>query len=137
LALVHVHVPSVDEASARVLFADVNASRAHAGLPQLTYDAQLAQIALDVARDMATRHYFGHTDPNGVTFEERLRTSGYHYRFAAENMAFDQDEQHANQAFLHSPGHYRNIMDPLPHKLGVAVVSAGDGQTFFVEEFAN
>lgn len=137
LAFVHPHAPLIDQASANSLFADVNASRAHAGLPALAPDPQLSQIALEVATRMATRHYFGHTDPDGITFEQRLHSSGYRYRFAAENMAFDQDESHANRAFLHSPDHYRNIVDPLPSKLGVAVVSAGDGETFFVEEFAN
>ena len=86
---------------------------------------------------MAARHYFGHTDPNGVTFQDRLRQAGMRYRYAAENMAFDQDERAANQAFLHSPGHYSNIVDPHPRKLGIAVVAAGDGEVFYVEEFAD
>ena len=122
---------------ARALFNDVNAARAQRGLPALAEDGSLSRFALQVAEQMAQRHYFGHTDPSGVTFEDRLRSSGLRYHYAAENMAFDADEQAANQAFLHSPGHYGNIMDPHPHRLGVAVVSAGDGEVFYVEEFAD
>lgn len=137
LAYVRPHRPQVVAAEERTLFNDVNAARAQRGLPPLAQDETLSQFAMQVAQQMAQRHYFGHTDPNGVTFQDRLRAAGLHTRFAAENMAFDQDEPHANQAFLHSPGHYENIVDTHPHKLGIAVVAAGDGEVFYVEEFAD
>lgn len=129
--------PVVDQTQARALFNDVNAARAQRGLPALAGDPRLNKLALEVAQQMAARHYFGHTDPNGITFEDRLRASGFRFRYAAENMAFDEDEAHANQAFLHSPGHYANIVDPNPHRLGTAVVAAGNGEIFYVEEFSD
>jgi uncharacterized protein YkwD len=137
LAYYRPHRPQVVATDARALFNDVNAARAQRGLPPLSADEGLSQFALQVAQQMAQQHYFGHTDPTGVTFQDRLRTSGLRFRFAAENMAFDQDVIHANQAFLRSPGHYANIVDPHPHKLGIAVVAAGDGEVFYVEEFAD
>jgi len=137
LAYFRPHRPQVVAVESRALFSDVNAARAQHGLAPLVLDENLSQFALQVAEQMAERHYFGHTDPNGITYQDRLRSSGLQYRFAAENMAFDQDEAHANQAFLRSPGHYANIVDPHPHKLGVAVVAAGDGEVFYVEEFAD
>ncbi len=85
---------------------------------------------------MAARHYFGHTDPDGITFDDRMRASGIRFRFAAENMAFDQDETAREPGVLDSPGHYANIVDPHPRSSGAAVVAAGDGEVFFVEEFA-
>ncbi len=124
-------------AEARALFNDVNATRAQRGLAPLSEDASLSRFALQVAEQMAQRHYFGHTDPSGVTFQDRLRAAGWANRYAAENMAFDQDEKSAHEAFLHSPGHYGNIVDSHPRKLGVAVVAAGDGEIFYVEEFAD
>jgi len=137
LAYFRPHTPQVVSRDERVLFNDVNAARAQRGLPPLVQDDSLSQFALQVAEQMAQRHYFGHTDPNGVTFVDRLRAAGLHNRFAAENMAFDQDEVHAHQAFLHSPGHYANIVDAHPRRLGVAVVAAGDGEVFYVEEFSD
>ena len=137
LAYIRPHRPIAVASDARALFNDVNAARAQRGLAPLAEDPSLSQFALQVAEQMAQRRYFGHTDPNGVTFQDRLRTSGLRYRYAAENMAFDQDERAANQAFLHSPGHYSNIVDAHPHRLGVAVVAAGDGEVFYVEEFAD
>ena len=137
LAFVNPHPPQVENAGARALVSDLNAVRAKRGLPPLVEDPQLSQFALQVAQQMAARHYFGHTDPNGVTFQDRLRGAGLSYRYASENMAFDQDERHAHMAFLHSPGHYANIVDQHPRKVGTAVVAAGDGEVFFVEEFSD
>ena len=137
LAYVRPHRPQVVATDARALFRDVNAVRAQRGLAPLVADEGLSQFALQVAQQMAERRYFRHTDPSGVTFQDRLRASGLRYRFAAENMAFDQDVAHAHQAFLRSPGHYANIIDPHPRKLGIAVVAAVDGEVFYVEEFAD
>jgi uncharacterized protein YkwD len=137
LAYLRPHRPQVQPAEARLLVNDVNAARAQRGLPPLEPDAGLSDFALQVALQMAERRYFGHTDPNGVTFQDRLRASRLRYGYAAENMAFDQDEPHANQAFLRSPGHYSNIVDRHPRRVGTAVVAAGDGEVFFVEEFAD
>lgn len=128
--------PRVDFRAARALFADVNATRARHGLPALVNDARLAGIALAVARNMVAHRYFGHTDLRGVTFADRMRISRYPFSVAAENMSFDRDESGANTAFQHSAEHYSNIIDPEQVRLGVAVVVAGDGQVFFVEDFA-
>jgi uncharacterized protein YkwD len=137
LAFVNPHRPQVVNSDARALMADVNAARAQRGLAPLVEDAKLSEFALDVATKMAQRHYFGHTDPSGVTFQDRVRAAGYTRRYMAENMAFDQDERHAHAAFLRSPGHYANIVDGHPRRIGTAVVAAGDGEVFFVEEFAD
>jgi uncharacterized protein YkwD len=137
LAYIRPHPPAVVASEERELFDDVNSARARRRLPPLEPDPVLSEFALYVAEDMAERHYFGHTDPEGRTFEDRLRRWRLDYRFACENMAFDQDEQSANAAFLHSPGHYQNIVDPHSRRLGVAVVAAGDGEVFYVEEFSD
>jgi uncharacterized protein YkwD len=137
LAYMRPHQPQIISTEARALFNDVNAARMQHGLAPLAEDPSLSRFALQVAEQMAVRHYFGHTDPSGVTFQDRLRAAGLGNRYAAENMAFDQDEKAAHQAFLRSPGHYSNIVDAHPRKLGVAVVSAGDGEIFYVEEFAD
>jgi uncharacterized protein YkwD len=137
VAFIHPHVPRAVAGQARDLFADVNAVRAQRGLSILRPDPRLDAMAMQVARQMAERGYFGHTDPNGVTYEDRLRAAGFAYRYAAENMALDSDETHAHAAFLNSPEHFRNIVDGHQRKLGVAAVEAADGETFYVEEFSD
>lgn len=137
LAYLRPHPPEIVASEERELFYDVNVARARRRLPPLSPDPVLDSFALQVAEDMAERRYFGHTDPQGRTFQDRLRRARLDYRYAAENMAYDQDEEAANSAFLHSPGHYQNIMDPGKRRLGVAVVAAGDGEVFYVEEFTD
>jgi uncharacterized protein YkwD len=137
VGFIHPHPPIVERAEAEALFGDVNAARRRRGLPALAPDARLTRIALAVAREMARRHYFGHTDPSGVTYEDRLRSAEYRYRYAAENMALDRDEAHANAALLRSPAHYANIIDRRPHRLGIAAVAVGEGEIFYVEEFSD
>lgn len=137
ISFIHPHRPLIEAADARALFNNVNTARAQRGLPPLAWDDRLSAIALNLAEQMAERRYFGHTSPDGVTFQDRLRSFNYRYSFAAENIALDSDVEHAHEALLNSPGHYANIMDPHPHKLGVAALSAGEGQTFYVEDFSD
>lgn len=136
IAYVNAHAPVAVSSDATVLFASVNAERARRGLPPLVRDDRLDKLALAKARDMAIYDYFGHTDREGRTFEERVRASGLTFRLAAENLAFDQDALHAHAAFMHSAEHRANVLDPEEKRLGVAVITVGNGETFYVEEFA-
>ncbi len=126
--------PVMDQA--RALTADVNAERVKRGIAPLARDAGLDRFAYAKAVEMASRGYFGHTDPDGVTFQDRLREWHWSPKFAAENIAFDKDEQHAHAAFMNSPGHATNVLDPSERRIGVAVVTVGDHDTFYVQDFS-
>lgn len=136
IALVNPGSPVTIDADARTLAADLNSERAKRGLPALTRDAALDRIAYAKGVDMATHGYFGHTDPAGVTFADRMRAAHWATTYVAENIAFDRDEPHANAAFVNSPGHYANMIDPNERRLGVAVVTVGHGETFYVQVFS-
>ncbi len=77
------------------LHAEVGALRAAAGLAPLAWDAALAAIAAEHSADMARRHYFAHTSPEGVTFQMRYAAANYECRvevarrihLGAENIA--------------------------------------------------
>jgi uncharacterized protein YkwD len=99
-------------------------------------DETLDRFAYAKAVEMAARGYFGHSDPNGITFQDRLRTWKWPTAYAAENIAFDWDEPHAHAAFMNSPPHAQNVLDPNERKIGVAVVTVGRHETFFVENFS-
>ena len=81
------------------------------------------------SQDMATRNYFSHTTPEGITFSQRLATEGYIGWAAGENIAAGQGSvSGVMAAWLGSEGHCRNIMQPLLTEVGVACVSqAGSG----------
>jgi uncharacterized protein YkwD len=136
IALVNPQYPAPRADEARALLDDVNAERAKHGLAPLARDAQLDRFAHAKAVDMAARGYFGHTDPDGVAFQDRLRAWRWPNSYAAENIAFDWDEPRAHAAFMNSPPHAQNVLDPKLRRIGVAVVTVGNHETFYVEDFS-
>jgi len=136
IAYVNPHFPTVSPRQADSLTVDLNAERARNGLRPLVRDAALDRIAYAKAMDMAARSYFGHTDPDGITFYDRMREFKWPTDYVAENIAFDRDERSANSAFNTSPPHHQNIVDPNERRIGIAVVTVGDGETFYVEDFS-
>ena len=106
IALVNVHAPVSLERDAQTLAADVNRVRSQRGLPLLTRDASLDRFAQAKAADMAARGYFGHTSPDGVSFQDRMRAGRWPTQYVAENIAFDVNEPAAHRAFVNSPPHY-------------------------------
>ncbi|HZO94893.1 MAG TPA: CAP domain-containing protein [Candidatus Baltobacteraceae bacterium] len=136
IAYVNPHFPTVNVRQADALTGDLNAERARYGLQPLQRDASLDRIAYAKAVDMAARGYFGHTDPDGITFYDRMREYKWPTDYVAENIAFDRSEPAANTAFNTSPPHHQNIVDPNERKVGIAVVTVGDGETFYVEDFS-
>jgi uncharacterized protein YkwD len=135
IVLVNPHPQSLAP-DAQALADGVNAERAKHGLPALRRSAALDRVAYAKAVDMAARSYFGHTDPDGVTFEDRMHAWNWPTAYVAENIAFDSNEARAQAAFVNSPPHYSNQIDPRERDIGVAVVTVGNDETFFVEDFS-
>jgi uncharacterized protein YkwD len=136
IAFVNPHFPVRVENDARLLTADVNAERAKHGVQMLVRDPALDRFAYAKASEMAARGYFGHTDPDGITFFDRMRAWRWPTAYVAENMAFDRDEEHAQAAFMGSAPHCFNELDPGERRIGVAVVTVASGETFYVEDFS-
>lgn len=136
ISFVNPHYPQPVTDQAQALAADLNAERAKRGLAPLVRDATLDRFAYAKAIEMAARGYFGHTDPDGITFQDRLRAWKWPTNYAAENIAFDRDEPHAHAAFMNSPPHASNVLDRNERRIGVAVVTVGEHETFYVEDFS-
>jgi uncharacterized protein YkwD len=120
-----------------LLFNAVNGERASRGLPPLVYSPRLSQTARSHSREMATKGYFGHTSPSGLTCFQRMVNFGVPLagHFAGENIALDSNEAHADAAMMASPGHRENILDPHFTRLGVGVIEDQDAIRFYSEEF--
>ncbi len=127
----------IDAAQSRALFDDTNATRLALGLPALSADERLNRLAAQLAAQMVRQDYFGHTDPSGVDFEQRIRAAGIPFTYAEENIAIDQDAAHAQNALMNSPDHYANIVDTHVRRLGTAAVASSDGALYFVQEFSD
>jgi uncharacterized protein YkwD len=133
IPVTHLYVHETDE---RKMLDDVNALRRAKGLKPLVLDAKLAKLARAFARDMLTRRFFGHRDPDGRVLVDRLRAAGYTFRHAAENIAVNRDEEGAETALEASPGHRRNMLDPAYSRAGIGAVAASVYGVAFVQEFA-
>ena len=84
------------------------------------------------SQDMASRNYFSHTSPEGVTFSQRLANEGYIGWAAGENIAAGQSSVSGVMgAWLTSEGHCRNIMQPVLNEVGVACVAGGSYGTYW------
>lgn len=117
------------DVSAKV-FELVNAERAKLGLAPLTASGGLARAAGSYAADMVEGDFFGHYDPNGRGFNERVHESGLgHYDELAENL-FNSEGQVAWFATANAratikgwmesrQGHREAMLDPKLSEAGV------------------
>lgn len=102
----------------------VNASRNKEGLNDLGENKTLDKIARDKLEDMIKNNYFAHTSPKGATPWSWFEKEGYDYRYAGENLAINfltAEGQH--KAWMESPTHKKNIMNPQFLEIGVAVAA--------------
>ena len=103
---------SSDEAA---FVAALNNVRVNAGLPPLTVDVQLANLARGHAQTMADAGSIFHASPI---------TAGYSGPWVkmGENVGFGPSVSNLTNAFVASPSHYANITDPAFTHIGVGVV---------------
>jgi len=112
----------------------VNQSRQSAGLPALAENEKLDKAAELKAQNMVQNQYFNHTSPTGVTPWYWFSQAGYNYKYAGENLAvgFFESEEVYN-AWLNSPTHKENMMNPNYKEIGTAVLKGfGDGNAIIV-----
>jgi len=58
----------------------INQEREKQGLPRLSFDTELREIARGHSSDMAKREYFAHESPSGADMEDRYENAGYRCR---------------------------------------------------------
>jgi len=100
----------------------VNAARTSVGLPGLADNPKLDAAAAAKVEDMFRLQYFAHTSPDGRRPWSFFSAEGYRYQAAGENLAIDfLTAADAQAAFMASPTHRANILNPLYTELGVGV----------------
>jgi uncharacterized protein YkwD len=115
----------------------LNADRTSNGLPALKLNAKLTSLADSYAQDMINRHFFAHTNPEGLSPFDRMRQAGIPYTYAGENLAINSSVPNAEVAFMNSPGHRANILDANYNQVGLGVEVSPSGQVYVVQEFTN
>ena len=105
----------------------VNLDRTQHGLPSLTLNPTLNLAALAKAEDMLSNKYFAHTSPTGATPWHWIKTMGYQYTYAGENLAEGYtDATDLEQSWMSSPTHRANILSPFYSEVGLAIVQYQD-----------
>ncbi|MBR4030322.1 MAG: hypothetical protein IKJ06_02880 [Clostridia bacterium] len=98
----------------------VNAERAKNGLNALKLDSALSKVAEAHSKDMATRNFFSHTNPDGLSPFDRIKNAGISYKTAGENIAMGQKTpQQVVEAWMNSEGHRKNILNASFTKMGL------------------
>jgi hypothetical protein len=120
-----------------IFFADItkatleifaNQTRQSLGLAPLSESQKLNQAARLKAEDMVQNQYFSHTSPIGITPWFWFLRTGYNYKYAGENLAIGFfDSEQVYNAWLNSPSHRANLINPNYKEIGTAVLQ-GFGQ---------
>jgi uncharacterized protein YkwD len=130
---------SVSTASKRVLVRAtlclLNAERTRRHLRALRLNPELSAAARGHSRAMVAKHFFSHTSPDGTTFVDRIRRSGYLDGARAwsvgENIAYGSGRLSTPRAiaaaWMRSPGHRANILSSSYRSIGIGIASGTPG----------
>jgi uncharacterized protein YkwD len=97
--------------------------RASHGLPPLRRDSALDRVAEGHSREMARTRTFAHVLPSDGSMGDRLRTAGYAFQVAGENIGLSVDALTAHDAVASSPAHLANLLDPHYRRLGLGTAA--------------
>lgn len=108
-----------------------NQFRAENGLKPLQWDNLAYKAALGHAKDMLSRNFFAHVNPDGADSAVRMRAVGVIEVNTGENLAQFENYPDAEIAarsvdgWIHSPHHRDNLLRPEYTHLGVSIVRKG------------
>ena len=127
----------------------INEERRDHGLRHLSWNAKLAQAALNHSADMASRDYFEHDSPEGHDFSWRYSQVGFSCSVirgnviysGAENLMWmegyygvDRVSTEAVDGWMDSPGHRANILTSYFQSEGIGVAFSGS-EAYLTQNF--
>jgi uncharacterized protein YkwD len=138
--------PCIDEQQLQQAVEQLNALRRQAApcaaggvaMQRLSWESRLAASAAEQARDLALQDRLSHVDSRNRGLGARLRGVGYAAAGAGENLAAGQSAiDDTFQAWLASPSHCANLMQPEYRDVGLACVQRRGSryQRFWVAHF--
>jgi uncharacterized protein YkwD len=122
---------------ARATVCVINQRRVARGLRRLRLNPSLSKAAVWHSHDMVHRHYFAHVSQSGNDIVDRLRKTRYIKRgfswMVGENLAWGSGSRGAPReivaAWMSSPPHRRNMLNPRYREIGIGVLVGGPQQT--------
>jgi len=126
-------LPSPPPASpAELVVVLTNDTRAAAGLAPLAIDDAAMRAAAAHSADQAAMRRMTHTGSDGSNAGTRLTRAGYAWQAWGENVAAGQPTAaDVTTAWLNSPGHRANMLDPSYEHIGVAVAYDTSGTPYW------
>lgn len=112
-----------------------NHARAAQGVRPLKWDAALAEAARLHCQRMAEEGPISHRYGGEPDLGERAGAAGAHFSLIEENVAIGPTPAAIHDEWMHSEGHYRNLMNPEVDRVGVALV-ASRGVLYAVADYA-
>jgi uncharacterized protein YkwD len=106
----------------------INSLRASKGLSQLQVSGQLQGVARNWTEQMVRNGQISHNPNLGSQVSGNWTKLG-------ENVGVGYDVDGLMQAFINSPAHYKNLVDPDWNYVGVGVTIAGDGRMYTTHNF--
>jgi uncharacterized protein YkwD len=109
----------------------LNRQRARHGLRRLRQQRSLTRAATAYARLMVRHGFFDHVSPAGSTMTQRIRHTNYLRNTRSwsigENLAWGAGAAGMPavivNAWMHSPGHRRNILDGVFREIGIGIAA--------------
>jgi uncharacterized YkwD family protein len=106
------------------VFRLVNMERTSRGIPALTLNSTLAELARLKSTDMRDNNYFGHNSPLYGSPQQMLDRFGVEWRASAENIAAGPTTpEEVVRVWMNSTGHRANILDRRFTDTGVGYVA--------------
>jgi uncharacterized protein YkwD len=108
----------------------INEERTSRGLGAVQSNGDLRDAALSHSNEMVAQQYFEHTSPQGVTFIDRIESTGYMRSarswIVGENLVWGTGPLSTPQslvtAWMNSPPHRENLLKARFNEIGVAAV---------------
>jgi hypothetical protein len=116
------------------LFSAANVERMQRGLQPLRWDGALYQAASYHAQQMAERESISHQYQGEPELTARGEEAGVRFSVIAENVAEAPSALMIQQAWMNSPKHRANLLDPRVDSIAIRVVDRG-GELYAVEDF--
>lgn len=113
----------------------INAARRKSGASDLKLDEAMGRAANRRASEIKTK--YSHERPDGRSFHTVFAEFGFPMRAGAENIGWrsgpsSTDLEAFNKAFMESPGHRKNMLNPEYSSVGLGF--SNDGDKFYVAE---
>lgn len=133
-----VNIPNINDtkASEAEVIRLVNVERSKNGLGPLAANWEVGRVARHKSQDMINKKYFSHTSPTYGSPFNMMEQFGIKFSAAGENIAMGQrTPAEVVNAWMNSPGHRANILNPSYTQLGVGLAKDSKGTCYWTQMF--